>query len=191
MKGRDKLRKDLLSRIKSTALKTGNFELSSGRKSNYYIDLKEAMLTGTTLFAINLLMIDIITDNMIDFSAIGGLELGAIPLVSSLGVICASSGANPGMFIIRKEDKLHGTKGSYVGAQLLSEDRVIILDDVLTTGDSILKTAEVIRETGCKVLCAIVVVDRMEGGKEAVEAQGIKVYSLYTMSEFIDTGNIS
>jgi orotate phosphoribosyltransferase len=176
----DKTRKRLMEIVLERSFKLGDFTLSSGKKSDYYVDCRTTSLhpEGTCLMA--RLMLPKIIDMGAD--AVGGLTLGADPVTAS--VIFESFLADyPLMgFIVRKEQKKHGT-GLQIEGNLKKEHTVVVLEDVITTGGSALQAVEAVRQAGAKVVGVMAIVDRQEGGREAIKKEGLKVHSIFTASE--------
>jgi orotate phosphoribosyltransferase len=168
--------------VKERSFKFGKFILSSGRESNYYFDGKQVTLHPLGAYALAKVIIEKIKDENIN--AAGGLTIGADPIVGSLAPVCYLEGLNLKLFIVRKSAKEHGEKRIIEGPKLLPSDRVAILDDVLTTGSSILKAIEAVKDIGCLVVKIIVLVDRLEGGTEKIENMGFKVDSIFTLRDF-------
>ncbi|KFD40805.1 orotate phosphoribosyltransferase [Peptococcaceae bacterium SCADC1_2_3] len=168
--------------VKERSFKFGEFILSSGKKSNYYFDGKQVTLHPLGAYTLAKVIIENIKDENIQ--AIGGPTIGADPIVGSLAPVCYLEGLNLKLFIVRKTAKEHGGKRLIEGPKLLPSDRVAILDDVLTTGSSIIKAIEAVKDVGCPVVKIIVLVDRLEGGTEKIESMGLKVDSIFTMRDF-------
>ncbi len=154
------------------ALKFGNFVLSSGRRSDYYVDIKEACTHPEVLDALT----DALAEILPDGEVVAGPELGAVPLVSVLAVKTGRE-----MAIIRKRRKEYGREERIVGD--VEGRRVILVDDVATTGGSLLEAAEAVEEAGGEVRDAVVVVDRREGAEEALKERGIRLRSVLTADE--------
>jgi orotate phosphoribosyltransferase len=173
-------RQRLLSIIARRSVLRGEFRLTSGRSSNFFIDLKKTMFDpeGAALLA-DLLFEMIRTD---DVDCIGGMETGAIPLVAAL---CLRSWPEKPLagFFIRKEAKGHGTDQRIDGL-LNPEARVILFEDVTTTGGSALRAAHEAGRNQCTILKVITVVDRLEGAEENFRSAGIPFEALFTRSDF-------
>ena len=156
------------------------FQLASGKKSNYYINLKEVSWSGEGAELIGELIYSRIKD--LEVNAVGGMTAGADPLSMAAVMACQSKGYSLNGFSVRKEAKGHGLKKMVEGA--VSEgDKVVMLEDVITTGGSTIKAIERSREFGLDVLKVITIVDREEGGKENLEKTGVQVESLVTKTE--------
>jgi orotate phosphoribosyltransferase len=161
--------KDIL--LKSGAIKFGDFVLTSGKRSNYYVDIKETMTDPTALKEVA----ELISKNLTS-DVIAGVELGAVPLVVAVALLSGKR------YIIIRKDRPHGTKSLLIG-QAPSGSGVNIIEDVVTTGGSVLRAAEILKESGLKVSRVVCVVDREEGGKENLAKAGIELISLLKISE--------
>lgn len=156
----------------------GDFTLSSGKKSNYYINMKKAITEPEILSAISSLITEKIKDDEID--KVAGPALGAVPIATAV-----SLESKLPLLMIRKEKKGYGTS-KLIEGELLEGDNVIVVEDVSTTGGSLLKAIKAIQENGGNVKRAFVVVDRQEGAIEAFEKEGITLEPLITVDEFFN-----
>lgn len=156
----------------------GDFTLSSGKKSNYYINMKKAITEPEILSTISKLITDKIKDDEID--KVAGPALGAVPIATAV-----SLESKLPLLMIRKEKKGYGTS-KLIEGELNDGDSVIVVEDVSTTGGSLLKAIKAIQENGGNVKRAFVVVDRQEGAIEAFEKEGIVLEPLITVDEFFD-----
>jgi orotate phosphoribosyltransferase len=171
----------LLQLLRERAFRTGEFTLSSGRKSSYYIDGKQVTLSaeGSHLFA--RLLVEKLRGSGVE--AIGGLTLGADPIVGAVAAISRAEGAPIDAFIVRKEPKSHGTRRRIEGP-LREGARVAIVDDVITTGGSLLRAIEAVREeAGAQVVKVLCLVDRQEGAEENLRAQGYELEPIFTLRD--------
>ncbi len=159
------------------------FQLASGRKSNYYVNLKEVSWSGAGAASIGELIYEKIKDLKVD--AAGGMAAGADPLAMATVMECNRRGMSINGFSVRKEAKGHGLKKLVEGA-VKEGDRIVILEDVVTTGGSTIKAIERAREFGLEVVHVITVVDREEGGRENIENTGVKLESLVLRSELVE-----
>jgi orotate phosphoribosyltransferase len=176
--------RELGSIIRQKSLRVGEFTLSSGKKSSYYLDCRTTTLDARGALLIGQLFLRRIRENNIQADAIGGLTLGADPIATAVAVVSALEGTPLPAFIVRKETKSHGTQRSIEGFNGKPGDRVIIVDDVCTTGDSILTAAVKAEEAGYKVVATLCVVDREEGGTEMI-AKRYPFYPLFTAKELL------
>jgi orotate phosphoribosyltransferase len=165
----------LKKQIQSLAVRKGDFTLSSGNKSTYYIDLKLAYTNPEIMKGIVSGMGKILEGLKID--RIAGMELGAVPLAVALSMNMAKP-----FVIVRKERKGHGATKRIEG-KINKGDTVILVEDVVTTGDSLARTAEIIRGKGGKCTKAITVVDRLEGASENLQKINIDLIPLLTIED--------
>jgi len=170
--------------IRQKSLRIGDFTLTSGKKSSYYLDCRTTTLDPQGALLIARLILDRIRTYKIQADAIGGLTLGADPIATAVAVVSALEGRPLPAFIVRKETKAHGTQKAIEGWDGKRGARVIVVDDVCTTGDSILKAAERAEEAGYEVAAAFCVVDREEGGTEII-AKRYPFYTLFTAKELL------
>src|SRR5262249_5120342 len=180
----DQLRSELRDIIRQKSLRTGDFTLSSGKRSSYYLDCRMTTLDGRGALLVGRLIWDRIQTKGIDAVAIGGLTLGADPIATAVAVVSALEHKPLSAFIVRKESKSYGMHRSIEGFDGKPGSRVIVVDDVCTTGDSILKAAEKAEEAGYEVVAAFCVVDREEGGTEMIAKQ-YPFHSLFTAKELL------
>lgn len=163
----DKLRErllDLLVRDSYRRAADERFELSSGRRSNYYVDCKATTMRGEAMPLIGRLFAEMIPPNA---EAVGGLTLGADAIAGATAFYCETTGRRLNSFTVRKTPKKHGLMKFVEGCP---GSRVVVVDDVVTTGDSTIYAIRKCREAGFTVVGVIVLVDREEGGIEAVKA---------------------
>lgn len=176
---RSKHREELKEILKQKAVKRGSFVLSSGKKSNYYIDLKLAYTEKGILGKIAEELDFLIDEHCINAEKLAGIELGAVAIVAALSML-----RNMPFVIVRKERKEHGTKERLVGS-LSKGENVLIIEDVATTGNSILSCAEALREKGAVIKHAISVIDRREGAEENLRKFNIELLSLFKVNELL------
>lgn len=157
-------------------IKFGDFTLSSGKKSNYYVDMKKAITMPEILECVAHIITDEITDAQVD--KIAGPALGAVPIATATSLISKKP-----MLMIRKEKKSYGTSKQIEG-ELLDNDNVIIVEDVTTTGGSLIKAINVINDNGGNIIQAYVIVDREEGAQKAFDDIGVEFKPILTISEF-------
>jgi len=173
---------ELLDRLLlDRSVKHGHFVLASGRTSSYYIDARLSTMSAEGLVLIGRLGLAAIRGRGWDARGIGGLTMGADPVAYA---IAARSAADPPIvnaFSVRKEPKAHGT-GQRVEGNFAPGDAVVVVEDTITTGGSAIKAVEAIREAGGSVLGILAVVDREEGGRQALEQAGLDVVTLTTAS---------
>ncbi len=157
------------------AFLTGDFTLTSGRKSQYYIDGKRITLTPEGAYLIGKAVLAELADTGVD--AVGGVATGAYPIVAAFAVVSYLEGKPRPVFIIREVAKEHGTMKKIEG-HLKEGDRVAILEDVLTTGGSVMKAIEAVEAKGCRVTRVIVLCDRDEGGAAMLMEAGYGLTAL-------------
>ena len=170
----------LLPMLATKAYRHGTFTLASGRTSHHYVNCKPVSLSGTGLALLGALMLEEIETAA---TAVGGLTLGADPLVSAVALQAALAGRDLDALIVRKEAKGHGT-GAWLEGPLPESGSVItVLEDVVTTGGSSLKAVKQLREAGYTVNRVVTIVDRQEGGLAAMNAAGLELRSLFLLEE--------
>jgi orotate phosphoribosyltransferase len=160
------------------ALRFGEFILSSGAKSHYYVDIKYASTHPRVLSLIAEKIVQVIEENNIKADCIGGVAIGGIPLATATSLRLKKP-----LLIIRKEVKNYGTGGRIIG-DVREGVRVLLIEDVVTTAGSVLEAIRVIRGEGGVVEDVIAVVDREEGGREKLQQHNVKLHALTTASEF-------
>jgi len=158
--------------------------LTSGRKSSYYIDGKQTSLHPEGAYLIGELFYEKIRSLNLEADAVGGPTLGADPIVTAIAIASYRHGDPLPGFIIRKQPKTHGTRQWIEGGKSLRPGAsVVLVEDVMTTGGSLLKAVRVVRELGYQVTMAGVLLDRLEGGREALQAEAVTLFSLFTMED--------
>ena len=172
--------------IRRRSFGRGEVTLASGRKSDFYFNLKPTMLDpeGATLLAE--LTYEALKDDKLDF--IGGLEMGAVPLAGALAQISWIKGHPIAAFFVRKKPKEHGAKLAIEGLtrdETLAGKRIVVVEDVTTTGGSAMKAVETLREAGANVSLVFTMVDREEGAAETFAAAGLPFRALYKAREFL------
>jgi orotate phosphoribosyltransferase len=173
----------LLELLKGLSYEEGDFVLTSGKRSTYYIDAKETTLNPEGMYLTGKIMYRM-TREIPDIQAVGGVSIGGDPLVCS--VVLSAYGQKDGLlgFFIRKEPKGHGRNLWVEGGKNLQKGmNVVILEDVVTTGGSSLKAIEVTEKEGYKVKGIVALLDRLEGGKETIESKGYTFKSIFTLSD--------
>jgi len=156
------------------------FRLASGRTSPYYFNCKTTLYHPKGLVAVGRCLFEMVAPLRV--AAIGGLTLGADPLAFACAYCSEIYGSPIEAFVVRKEQKDHGTRLPIEG-NVASGDRVAVVDDVITTGGSALKAISACQDAGLEVIQCCVVVDRQEGGREAIEEAGVPVTALVTRDE--------
>ena len=179
-----KSRNEFLALLKEEAYKKGDFKLSSGRKSEHYVNCKPVTLQGDALMFISWCMFECIED---DCDAVGGLTLGADPLVAGVPIVAAIEERPMDGLIVRKEPKGHGTKAWIEGPELAPGAKVTVLEDVITTGGSAIKAAEKLRDAGYVVENVVAIINRQEGTEadDAMDDADLNLISLFKLEELI------
>ena len=175
-------KENLLKFLIEKSYKNGNFILASGKQSAHYLNCKPVSLNGTGLQLISSLFLELMDPNS---KAVAGLTLGADPLVSGVIVTAASRGLSLDALIIRKEIKEYGTKAGLEGPNLKEGTLVTVLEDVVTTAGSSIKAINKLRENNFIVKNVLSIVDRKEGGYEALKEQNIQLKSLFSIEDFL------
>lgn len=178
----DTPKKDQLKQIIETiALSKGkSVTTTSGLETNFYFDMRPLGLHSESAFLVGELMAEKLLE--LEFDSFGGMESGAIPITAA---ICANwGGEKEGRgFFVRKKQRDHG-KNKQIEGSFQPGDTVVMIEDVATTGGSIIKAADVVREMGGNVIEALVIVDRLQGAREHLAEAGIQLHSLFTKDDF-------
>ena len=165
----------------SGALRFGDFELASGRRSSYFLDGKLVTLQSEGLRLVSEGLLELLDD--VEFDAVGGMSMGADPIVAGILTVAAERGRAMDGWLVRRQAKGRGTN-KVVEGPVRKGARVVVIDDVVTTGGSALESVERIREAGGVVDLIVGVVDRCEGGAHNLEKAGIEFRSLLTVNDF-------
>jgi len=176
------LKKKLFDLLNRDALKRGKFTLSSGKESNYYLDGRVITLTPEGAYLVAEIILKMVEPQGLD--AIGGPTLGADPIVGALAALSYLNKKPVNTFIVRKQAKEHGTQRQVEGPQLKKGGRVILIDDVATSGKAILEAKEALDKIGVIAKKAIVIVDRDQGAKENLAKAGLELDSIFKIADF-------
>lgn len=174
------LRHKLLDLFCQLAYQEGDFVLSSGQSSSYYINGKQVTLHPQGALAIGRILLSLLPT---DTQAVAGLTLGADPIVSAVSVVSAYENRPLPALIIRKEAKGHGTQAYIEGPNLSAGAKIIVLEDVVTTGQSAMKAVERLRDAGYTVDTVISLVDRLQGGAEFYQSVGLNFQAVFTIKD--------
>ncbi len=174
------IRQQLLDLLCRLAYREGNFVLSSGQSSSYYINGKYVTLHPLGALIIGRLILSMLPE---DTQGVAGLTLGADPIVSAVSVVSAYENRPIPALIIRKQAKGHGTMSYIEGPILETNAKVVVLEDVVTTGASAMMAVNRLREAGYQVNQIFSLVDRQQGGREFYQKEGIQFESIFTISE--------
>jgi len=177
-------RNDLLLLLATRSAKRGTFTLASGRQSSLYIDARITTMSPDGLALIGPLGIEAIAAAGWEADSIGGLTMGADPIACAISYASASSGTPLRAFTVRKEPKTHGT-GKLIEGPFRPGDRVVVIEDTITTGGSAQKAIAAVRAANGVVVGVLALVDREEGGRDALEGEGVPVVSLTRASEIV------
>lgn len=171
-----------LTELVAACVAKGEVTLASGKKSDFYVDGRLVTLSPEGSLLLGRAILEVVRQRGV--TALGGPATGACPMVSAAGVLAAQEGVPLKLFYVRAEPKGHGLQKSIEGPALTKDDRVLIVDDVMTSGGSIIKAVERLRqEVGCEVAGALTIVDREAGGREALAAAGVELTSLLTRTD--------
>ena len=172
----------LISLLLERSVTRGDFVLASGRKSSYYIDARRTTMSGEGQLLIGQLGLATLDQQAWAPRAVGGLTLGADPVAYAIAHAARRAGRTIDAFTVRKEVKGHGL-GRRIEGNLAPGDPVVVVEDVITTGHSALEAVAQVRQAGGQVLGVLAVVDREEGGREAITAGGVPATALVLASE--------
>jgi orotate phosphoribosyltransferase len=171
----------LIELFRRRALKFGEFTLASGKKAGYYLDGKQITLHSEGLRLVSEGLLDLLAG--VEFQAIGGMSIGADPIIGGVLAAAGATGRELVGFLVRKEAKGHGTQ-RYIEGPVQPGMKVVVVDDVVTTGGSSLLAIDRIQEFGCEVVQVAAIIDRMEGGAANFAARGLTLKSLLTIQDF-------
>ena len=176
------MKEELLELLKKDAYKKGEFKLSSGKTSEHYVNCKPVILTGRGLTLASIMLLECVEEGSV---AVGGLTLGADPLVSGVAVVSGLDRKTMDALIVRKEAKGHGTQAWIEGPTLPEGSKVTVLEDVITTGGSSIKAVKRLRDAGYIVNRIVSIIDRQENGEAdtAMKLAGLELYSLFSLDE--------
>lgn len=179
MDQRDRLKVFLLER----SVRLGNFTLSSGARSDYYVDARRTTMTAEGQVLIGRLGLEMIRDAGWDATHVGGMTLGADPISYAIAhESFHDTGSVLDAFTVRKQAKTHGT-GQKIEGGLPQDARVVLIEDSMSTGGSTVAAIHVVRDHGCTIIGVLTIVDREMGGQHAMAAEGLELISLFTGQE--------
>ena len=176
---------ELIDLIREKSLRFGDFTLASGKKATYYLDGKQVTLdsVGAKLIGDGILDLILSDRETKDVVAVGGMSIGADPITAAVITMAAVRGIPLRGFMVRKQSKGHGTN-QYIEGPVKEGEKVVIVEDVVTTGGSSLEAIERVEAAGINVAGVIAIIDRMEGGAEAFERRGYPFRSLLKITDF-------
>ena len=186
LSGTDNVKKELVKLIFEKAFKYSDepvFRLVSGRMSNYYFNCKAVTLHPEGMYLIGNIIFDMLQDTAV--KGIGGLTLGADPIADAVAYTSYLKKKPVEAFVVRKTAKAHGTM-QWIEGNIKAGDRVVIVDDVITTGKSTIEAINRSQEAGLDIVSIIALVDRQEGGRESIEALGFRVDAVVTREEVME-----
>lgn len=177
-------RAELLALIKELAYQEGEFVLASGKKSDYYVDLRLVTMHQRGSLLTGVLFLDAISETIPDSGDVGitGMTMGADPIITATALVAELAGVTLHPFYTRKERKTHGA-GRALEGYVGPAKKTFVVEDVSTTGGSALKTVEFVKDAGIKPLGVIVLLDRMEGARENVETAGLRFKPIFTIED--------
>ncbi len=182
MTDRQRLKEIILEK----SFRKGKFTLTSGRESDFYFDGKQTTLSAEGAYLCGKLIFELIRKHPERIGAVGGMTLGADPLVTAASIVSFLEHDPIPAFIVRKESKGHGTNQYIEGIKNMPEGCLVtLLEDVVTTGGTLLKVIDRVEAQGYKVAQIVTVVDRQEGGAEILAAKGFKLESVFTRDELM------
>lgn len=179
------LKRRLARLLVEKSYREGDFVLASGRRSDYYFDCRVTALHAEGSWLIGRLFNDLLKD--LDIRGVGGMTMGADPLVSSTTVLSHELGRPLHGLLVRKESKGHGTNQFVEGlGNFQPGDPVTMLEDVVTTGGSLLKACDRVRDAGLNIVAVCAILDREEGGREKLKEAGYELHALFTRKELVE-----
>jgi orotate phosphoribosyltransferase len=179
-------RAELFELIRTRSFGRGHIKLASGRESDFYFDLRPTTIHPAGATCVGELICDALEGMPVDF--IGGLEMGAVPIATSVVIASHRRGGNLQAFFVRKKPKDHGAKKLVEGlprGETLKGRNVVVVEDTTTTGGSSIQAVRALREEGANIVLVLTIVDRQEGAKENFEAEKLEFRALYTADEFL------
>ena len=179
-------RAELFELIRTRSFGRGKILLSSGRESDYYIDMRPTTVHPAGATCVGELVVDALEGVAVDF--VGGLEMGAVPIATAAAIASHRRGRHIGAFFVRKKPKDHGAKKLIEGlpkGETLKGRNVVVIEDVTTTGGSAMQAVAALREEGANIVLVLTIVDRLEGASENFAAEGLRFRALYTADEFL------
>jgi len=179
----DIYRERLKEILQEKSILRGDFTLASGKKSTYYIDARLTTLDAEGVNLIGKIFLEEIKKDP-SITTVGGPTMGADPIVGSVLALSQEQGNSLPGFLVRKQEKGHGT-GKLIEGNLNEGDVVAMFEDVVTTGGSVIKAIDAVRESGAEVKKLLVIVDREEGAKSKFEDMGVQFYSIFQISDLL------
>jgi len=178
----EECRSRLLQLLKEQAVVLGKVRLSSGKESDYYLDERVVTLSPEGAYLTAKIILDMLKDMEVD--AVGGPTVAADPIAGAVAAVSYVEGRPISGFMVRKEPKGHGM-GKQVEGPIESGLKVVIVDGTMTTGASVLKAIEAVENEGCEVVKVILLIDRLEGGREKIEGRGYDFTAIFTRDDLL------
>ena len=184
----DGLKQELLGLLKSYAYKKGDYTLSSGRKSEHYVNCKPVTLSSRGLTLSSVMLLEAVEKESV---AVAGLTLGADPLVSGVAVVCGLDNIKVDALIVRKEAKGHGTQAYIEGPLPEKGATITVLEDVITTGGAAIQAVKRLRDAGYTVNRVAAIVDRQDDGEAdtAMKLAGLELVSIFKLEDITGETN--
>ena len=179
--GRIRLRDLLVER----SVRLGEFTLASGARSSWYVDARRTTMTAEGQHLVGKVCFDLLRGSGLDATHVGGLTMGADPVAYAVAHRSWEEGHPLDAFSVRKKPKEHGT-GQRVEGGVPTGARCVVIEDTVTTGGSALDAVRALREHGAEVLAVLAVVDRQEGGRERLEAEGLPLLAVFAGEELVE-----
>jgi orotate phosphoribosyltransferase len=179
-------RERLMELLRTRSLKRGDFVLASGAKSSYYVDCRTTTTHAEGQFLIGQVGWELLNSSGLHPDAVGGLTMGADPVAYAIAYTSWLAGEPVNAFSVRKQPKEHGTAKRIEGC-FQEGSRVVVLEDVITSGGSALEACEAVRNEGGEVLGVMALLDREAGGRAAIEEAGHRVFSIFRISELLQS----
>jgi orotate phosphoribosyltransferase len=180
------MREQLKALIRERSFGRGKITLASGRESDFYFDLRPTTIHPAGASFVGELVLDALDG--VEADTLGGLEMGAVPIATAAAIAAHRRGRALGTFFVRKQPKDHGARKLVEGlpkGETLSGRKVVIVEDVTTTGGSSVKAIRAVRDEGAEVVLVLAIVDRQEGATETFAAEGVPFRALFTADEFL------
>ena len=174
----------LVQLLRERSVRTGDFVLASGARSPYYIDCRTTTTHAEGQFLVGQLGWELLRDSGLHPDAVGGLTMGADPVAYAIAYTSWLAGEPVHAFSVRKQPKDHGT-GRRIEGSFSEGSRVVVIEDVITSGGSALQACDAVEAEGGEVLAVLAVLDRESGGREAIEARGYRALTIFRISELL------
>jgi orotate phosphoribosyltransferase len=178
----EECRARLLELLKERAVVLGKVKLSSGKESDYYLDERIVTLSPEGAYLTAKIILDMLKDVEVD--AVGGPTIAADPIVGAIAAVSYAEGRPVAGFMVRKEPKGHGM-GKQVEGPIKQGTKVAIIDGTMTTGGSVLNAIEAVEKMGCQVARVILLIDRLEGGRDKIQSKGYDFAAVFTKDDLL------